>query len=81
MSRGRSGIGRALLLAAGLALLAPCVPGQIVGLWNNFRAAAEKNGWEIPVEPLYFLKAPNSYAARAVLAAAKGWPAKAPETV
>ncbi len=25
---------------AGLRVLPPCVPGQIVGLWNNFRAAA-----------------------------------------
>ncbi len=31
--------------------------------------------WEIGA------RTPNSYAARAVLAAAKGWPAKAPETV
>jgi 2-keto-4-pentenoate hydratase/2-oxohepta-3-ene-1,7-dioic acid hydratase in catechol pathway len=44
---------------AGLAWLPPCVPGQIVGLWNNFRAAAEKNGWAAPAEPLYFLKSPH----------------------
>ena len=44
---------------AGLALLAPCEPRQIVGLWNNFRAAAEKNGWATPAEPLYFLKSPG----------------------
>ena len=37
----------------------PCVPGQIVGLWNNFRAAAQKNGWAEPAEPLYFLKSPG----------------------
>jgi 2-keto-4-pentenoate hydratase/2-oxohepta-3-ene-1,7-dioic acid hydratase in catechol pathway len=43
----------------GLALLAPCAPGKIVGLWNNFRAAAEKNGWATPAEPLYFLKSPG----------------------
>ncbi len=40
--------------------LPPCVPGKIVGLWNNFRAAAEKNGWATPAEPLYFLKSPAS---------------------
>ena len=40
--------------------LAPCVPGKIIGLWNNFRAAAEKNGWAAPAEPLYFLKSPGS---------------------
>jgi 2-keto-4-pentenoate hydratase/2-oxohepta-3-ene-1,7-dioic acid hydratase in catechol pathway len=42
------------------AWLAPCVPGQIVGLWNNFRAAAAKNGWAEPAEPLYFLKSSGS---------------------
>lgn len=41
------------------AWLPPCLPGQIVGLWNNFRAAAEKNGWAAPAEPLYFLKSPH----------------------
>lgn len=43
--------------------LPPCEPRQIVGLWNNFRAAAEKNGWAVPAEPLYFLKSPHSAAA------------------
>ncbi|KPF49730.1 2-hydroxyhepta-2,4-diene-1,7-dioate isomerase [beta proteobacterium AAP121] len=41
------------------AWLPPVQPGQIVGLWNNFRAAAEKNGWAAPAEPLYFLKSPH----------------------
>jgi len=36
--------------------LAPCVPGKIVALWNNFHAAAAKNGWAVPAEPLYFIK-------------------------
>ena len=40
--------------------LAPCQPGKIIGLWNNFRAAAAKNGWAEPLEPLYFLKSPGS---------------------
>ncbi|CAD5374543.1 Fumarylacetoacetate hydrolase family protein [Rubrivivax sp. A210] len=40
--------------------LPPCQPGQIVGLWNNFRGAAAKNGWAEPAEPLYFLKSPGS---------------------
>ena len=47
---------------AGLAWLPPCVPGKIVGLWNNFRAAQVKNGWAEPAEPLYFLKSPASAA-------------------
>ncbi len=42
--------------------LPPCIPGKIIGLWNNFRAAAEKNGWATPAEPLYFLKSPSSVA-------------------
>ena len=48
--------------AAGLQWLPPCVPGKIVGLWNNFRAAAEKNAWSEPAEPLYFLKSPGAAA-------------------
>ena len=42
--------------------LPPCRPGKVIGLWNNFRAAAEKNGWAQPAEPLYFLKSPGSLA-------------------
>lgn len=49
--------------AADIEWLTPCVPGKMIGLWNNFRAAAEKNGWAIPAEPLYFLKGANSYCA------------------
>jgi len=44
----------------GLAWLTPCMPGKIIGLWNNFRAAAAKNEWAEPAEPLYFLKATSS---------------------
>ncbi len=51
--------GRTLPLAA-ITWLPPCVPGKIIGLWNNFRAAAQKNGWAAPAEPLYFLKSPGS---------------------
>lgn len=40
--------------------LPPCRPRQILGLWNNFRAAAEKNGWATPADPLYFAKAVGS---------------------
>ena len=43
--------------------LTPCRPSKMIGLWNNFRAAADKNGWAIPNEPLYFLKAENSFCA------------------
>lgn len=53
----------ATLALADVQLLAPCVPGKILGLWNNFHAAADKNGWAIPAEPLYFMKSPGSLAA------------------
>ena len=46
--------------AAAVEWLAPCEPGKVIGLWNNFRAAAEKNGWAEPTEPLWFLKATSS---------------------
>jgi 2-keto-4-pentenoate hydratase/2-oxohepta-3-ene-1,7-dioic acid hydratase in catechol pathway len=48
-----------------LQLLSPCVPTKFFALWNNFRAAAQKNGWAEPAEPLYFLKSANSFAAHA----------------
>lgn len=41
---------------ADVTLLAPCKPGKIVALWNNFHALAEKQGNEIPTAPLYFIK-------------------------
>lgn len=43
--------------------LTPTEPTKMVALWNNYRAAAEKNGWAIPAEPLTFIKTPNSFAA------------------
>ncbi|MCM0610169.1 MAG: fumarylacetoacetate hydrolase family protein [Ideonella sp. WA131b] len=58
----------------GLRWLPPCEPGQIVGLWNNFRAAAAKNGWAEPAEPLYFLKSPAAASGHGALV-----PAAAPE--
>jgi 2-keto-4-pentenoate hydratase/2-oxohepta-3-ene-1,7-dioic acid hydratase in catechol pathway len=47
---------------AGIEWLMPCRPGKMLALWNNFRAAAQKNGWATPDEPLYFVKTPNSHA-------------------
>lgn len=41
--------------------LMPCQPRTMLGLWNNFQALADKNGWAKPAEPLYFLKAPGSW--------------------
>lgn len=64
---------------ASVTLLAPCRPTKIVGLWNNLRAAADKNGWAVPDQPLWFIKpascvqnpggpivAPRSHAGRVV---------------
>lgn len=45
-----------------LTLLAPVVPGKFVGLWNNYKAAAEKGGQAHPTHPLWFLKADTSLA-------------------
>lgn len=43
-------------------MLPPCVPGKFIGLWNNFHAAAERNGQSIPAHPLFFLKPLSSLA-------------------
>lgn len=51
------------LALADVTVLPPCRPGKIIGLWNNFRAAAVKNNWAEPAEPLYFLKSPGSVVA------------------
>ncbi len=51
------------IAVAGVEWLTPCRVGTMLALWNNFRAAAEKNGWATPAEPLYFVKTPNSHAA------------------
>lgn len=46
---------------ADVRILTPCDPSKMVSLWNNFRAMTAKMEGEIPEEPLWFLKAPNSY--------------------
>jgi 2-keto-4-pentenoate hydratase/2-oxohepta-3-ene-1,7-dioic acid hydratase in catechol pathway len=48
-------------LAAGdFSLLAPCTPGKIVALWNNFHALAAKIGKAAPAHPLFFIKSATS---------------------
>ncbi|MBT8127129.1 MAG: fumarylacetoacetate hydrolase family protein [Gammaproteobacteria bacterium] len=42
-------------------ILIPCKPGKMLALWNNFHSRAEHEGWDIPAEPLYFVKTPNSF--------------------
>lgn len=44
-----------------VALLMPVVPTKVIALWNNFFALAEKLNLPEPAEPLYLIKAPNSY--------------------
>jgi 2-keto-4-pentenoate hydratase/2-oxohepta-3-ene-1,7-dioic acid hydratase in catechol pathway len=52
-------LGRAVDLAAA-ALLAPVLPGKIVGIGRSYRAHAEELGNPLPAEPLLFLKAPSA---------------------
>lgn len=44
-------------------LLTPCLPGKLLGLWNNFHQRAEKEGLMQPPHPLYFAKTDNCYLA------------------
>lgn len=46
---------------ADVKLLAPVEPTKIIALWNNFGALSDKLGLSKPPEPLYLIKAPNSY--------------------
>jgi 2-keto-4-pentenoate hydratase/2-oxohepta-3-ene-1,7-dioic acid hydratase in catechol pathway len=43
-------------------LLSPVQPSKVIALWNNFAALGAKLGLAEPAEPLYLLKAPNSFA-------------------
>ena len=53
--------GRVLPLS-GVRLLHPTQPSKVIALWNNFAALGAKLGLAVPAEPLYLLKAPNSFA-------------------
>ncbi len=54
--------GQTVELAA-VRVLTPTVPGKMVALANNFRALVAKLNQPVPAEPLYFLKANNSFLA------------------
>lgn len=41
-------------------LLAPVRPGKFLGLWNNFKELATRNGHAFPTTPLFFIKAPTA---------------------
>lgn len=43
-------------------LLAPCQPGKIIALWNNFHALARKLEKPVPKHPLFLLKPASSLA-------------------
>ena len=53
--------GRVLALDS-VKLLHPTQPTKVIALWNNFAALAAKLKLADPPEPLYLLKAPNSFA-------------------
>jgi len=44
-------------------VLTPCRPSKMICLWNNFHELSQKLGTSRPVDPLYFLKAPNAFLA------------------
>jgi 2-keto-4-pentenoate hydratase/2-oxohepta-3-ene-1,7-dioic acid hydratase in catechol pathway len=48
---------------ADVTLLCPCTPTKVIALWNNFPRARRQARLADPEEPLYLLKAPNSWSA------------------
>lgn len=48
------------IATSAVALLPPVRPRLFIGLWNNFRALAEKQGNATPDHPLWFAKSPGS---------------------
>ncbi len=44
-------------------LLTPTTPSKMLGLVDNYHALVTKLGHAVPAEPLYFLKANNSFLA------------------
>ncbi|HEX8417087.1 MAG TPA: fumarylacetoacetate hydrolase family protein [Methylobacterium sp.] len=41
----------------------PCRPSKFIALWNNFHAAADKQGLTAPEAPLFLIKTQNSFRA------------------
>ena len=50
-----------VLPLADVKLLMPVQPTKIIALWNNFKALGDKLQLSAPTDPLYLLKAPNSW--------------------
>lgn len=62
------------LAVAGLAWRTPCEPTKMIALLNNSHALLAKAGKPAPAEPLFFIKAPNTFAAYgAVIAAPRSY--------
>lgn len=61
MFAGAEATGRELPLRD-VRLLSPTQPTKVIALWNNFAALGAKLNLAVPAEPLYLLKAPNSFA-------------------
>lgn len=51
----------AVLDLAAVTIDLPCRPSKMIALWNNFHAAAAKQGLGRPEAPLLFVKPPNTY--------------------
>jgi 2-keto-4-pentenoate hydratase/2-oxohepta-3-ene-1,7-dioic acid hydratase in catechol pathway len=62
MFAGARATSRSLALSE-VKVLAPTVPSKMIALWNNFHALAAKLNVPEPEEPLYLLKAGNSFLA------------------
>jgi len=52
-----------VLPVAGLTWETPCAPTKMIGLLNNFHALVKKSGKPVPADPLFFIKAPNTFCA------------------
>lgn len=50
----------AVLSTRAMTQLAPCAPGKIVALWNNYHALAAKLDKPVPAHPLFLLKPAGS---------------------
>jgi ketopantoate reductase/2-keto-4-pentenoate hydratase/2-oxohepta-3-ene-1,7-dioic acid hydratase in catechol pathway len=62
MFAGATPTGETLALGE-VEVLTPCRPSKMICLWNNFHELAARLGTTRPVDPLYFLKAPNAFLA------------------
>lgn len=50
----------AVLSTRALTSLAPCAPGKVIALWNNYHALAAKLDKPVPAHPLFLLKPAGS---------------------